>query len=335
MRKAKLLTTILAGGGDAVAPTVVITSSESTITASSPFSVTITFSEEVTGFAVGDITVGNGTAGNFATADNVVFTADITPTAAGTVTIDVAAGVCTDAAGNENEAATQFSILSTQTCVLWVDFSDLTTLFRDTGRATPVTADGQSILGITDKSGSANHLSQAAGGLYKVNIQNSLSAVLLNGTSQFYNSAADIISGGNWTMLMVGKANAGVIAYLAGRSSATSGWVGPIADGSSFNFYTDTIDTSAASIAPGVNTIWIAQYNSVGPTGRVRFNGSATWYSATLAAYVPYMDCFLARRNSGPFYGGYGFERLVFPSVLSDAVINLFRSYLNAKWSVF
>jgi len=92
-------------------PTVIIASAETTPTNSNPIPVTLTFSEEVTEFAVGDLTVGNGTAANFATADNIVFTADITPTADGNVTTDIAATIAQDLAGNDNEAATQFSIL--------------------------------------------------------------------------------------------------------------------------------------------------------------------------------------------------------------------------------
>ncbi len=104
---------------DNSAPTVAITSSESTLTAISPFSVTITFSEEVTDFTVEDITVGNGDASNLQTSDDTVFTADITPSEDPVdVTVDIDSGVCTDAAGNNNTAAGQFSI--------WYDTSALT-----------------------------------------------------------------------------------------------------------------------------------------------------------------------------------------------------------------
>ncbi|MCP2671226.1 choice-of-anchor D domain-containing protein, partial [Maricaulaceae bacterium EIL42A08] len=91
-------------------PAVAITTT-SADPVSGVFSVTFTFDEAVTGFAVGDITVGNGSAGNFAGSGDT-YTADITPAADGTVTVDVAAGVAQDAAGNDNTAATQFSIES-------------------------------------------------------------------------------------------------------------------------------------------------------------------------------------------------------------------------------
>jgi len=95
---------------DTTPPTVELTSTASDLTNISPIPMTATFSETVTGFVVGDITVGNGAAGNFVAVSGTVYTFDVTPTADGAVTVDTAAGVATDAAGNPNEAATQFSI---------------------------------------------------------------------------------------------------------------------------------------------------------------------------------------------------------------------------------
>jgi hypothetical protein len=94
---------------DATAPTVTLSSGAADPTNADPFQVTITFSEEVQNFAVSDITLGNGSAGNLATSDDTVFTADISPSSDGTVTVDVGAAVAEDLAGNDNEAATQLS----------------------------------------------------------------------------------------------------------------------------------------------------------------------------------------------------------------------------------
>lgn len=90
------------------APGVTITSAASD-PVSGAFPITVTFDEAVTGFALGDLSVGNGAASNFA-GSGTTYTADITPGADGTVTLDVAAGVAQDAAGNDNTAATQFSV---------------------------------------------------------------------------------------------------------------------------------------------------------------------------------------------------------------------------------
>ena len=93
---------------DNIQPSVTITGVPATSAAS--FSATFSFSEPVTGFAVEDVIVGNGAASAFSvtTADEV-WTALITPTASGTVTVDVGAGVAVDAAGNDNTAATRAS----------------------------------------------------------------------------------------------------------------------------------------------------------------------------------------------------------------------------------
>jgi hypothetical protein len=70
--------------------------------------VTITFSESVTGFDLTDLIVGNGTAVDF-TGSGAIYTASITPTADGAVTVDIAANRAQDAATNGNTAATQLS----------------------------------------------------------------------------------------------------------------------------------------------------------------------------------------------------------------------------------
>ena len=95
-----------------------------TITATSPqnydFDVTIDFGENVYGFAESDITIG-GTAthivgpllGNLSGGRISSYTFRITPTTAtsGTITIDVAANVAMDDAGNSNNAATQKTVI--------------------------------------------------------------------------------------------------------------------------------------------------------------------------------------------------------------------------------
>ena len=93
---------------DNIAPAVTITSTASDPTNVSPIPVTITFSESVTGFIVGDITVTNGTAGSFA-GSGTTYTANITPTAQGTVTVSVAANVAVDGASNNNTASNTLS----------------------------------------------------------------------------------------------------------------------------------------------------------------------------------------------------------------------------------
>ncbi len=92
---------------DSVQPTVAITSSvgaSGSTTNTSPIPFTITFSESVTGFVTGDVTVTNGTISGFV-GSGATYTFNVTPSANGVVTVNVPTNVAQDAAGNPNTAA--------------------------------------------------------------------------------------------------------------------------------------------------------------------------------------------------------------------------------------
>ena len=94
---------------EAQVPTVMITGP--TVANGNGFEVTITFSEALTSFAAGDITVRDGTA-SLGTATGNVYTATITPDAnAATVTVMIAAGVVTVQNGTDmNSASNTLSV---------------------------------------------------------------------------------------------------------------------------------------------------------------------------------------------------------------------------------
>ncbi|MFY0605444.1 MAG: hypothetical protein JXR10_01945 [Cyclobacteriaceae bacterium] len=94
---------------DEIAPTVTIASIATDPTDHNPITVTITFSESVTGFVEGDITVNGGAIQSFA-GSGASYSFDLVPSGNGTLTVDIAADVAQDAAGNNNTLAAQFSI---------------------------------------------------------------------------------------------------------------------------------------------------------------------------------------------------------------------------------
>ena len=98
---------------DLTGPTVSITNLPDT-PQNSAFTITITFNEVVTGFVLGDISLG-GTAIAEVTNLTVVvtqkeYTAEITPTGSGNLTIQVPANVVQDAVTNPNTASTSHTI---------------------------------------------------------------------------------------------------------------------------------------------------------------------------------------------------------------------------------
>ncbi len=98
---------------DRTAPTPTISSTASNPTNLAAIPISVTFSEPVSGFVAGDVTVTNGTLQNFA-GSGANYTFEVVPTANGTVTINISAAVATDAAGNGNTSAT-FTITSDRT----------------------------------------------------------------------------------------------------------------------------------------------------------------------------------------------------------------------------
>lgn len=90
-------------------PTVTISGGPGKIEDLTPFNVTITFSESVTGFEQSDVTLTGGTISDFTDA-NPVFTVEITPTVAQDVTISVAADVAVDEFTNPNTASNVLTI---------------------------------------------------------------------------------------------------------------------------------------------------------------------------------------------------------------------------------
>lgn len=95
---------------DTTPPTVTVTRSGSGTVVSTD-TITFTLSEAATDFLASDVTTGGGTLTGFS-GSGASYTATFTPTpnAAGTATIDVATGMFTDAAGNNNTASTQLTI---------------------------------------------------------------------------------------------------------------------------------------------------------------------------------------------------------------------------------
>ena len=90
-------------------PTVTITGAPSQIADLTPFTITITFSEDVTGFEQADLSV---TAGNVTAfgGTGAVYTAEITPNLGDDVTISVAADVAEDAFTNPNAASAVITV---------------------------------------------------------------------------------------------------------------------------------------------------------------------------------------------------------------------------------
>lgn len=99
-------------GNDITNPTVIVSSNAAQPVATGTFTTTITFSEAVQNFVVGDITVSGASLSAFGTSNNIVFTATVTPTFTSDISISVGAGVCTDLSSNPNSASNVLAVIA-------------------------------------------------------------------------------------------------------------------------------------------------------------------------------------------------------------------------------
>lgn len=97
------------------APAAVLASSAGESTPASPIPFTLSFGEAVSGLTLEKLGVTNGTLSDLSSADNILFTFNVTPTADGAVTVSVPANVVTDADGLGNTPATPLTVRSIRT----------------------------------------------------------------------------------------------------------------------------------------------------------------------------------------------------------------------------
>lgn len=213
----------------------------------------------------------------------------------------------------------------------WYDPSDLSTLWQDTAGTSAVTADGQSVARIDDKSGNGRHLVQATAGsrpLYKTS--GGLHWLLFDGTDDVLNVTASGIGCGTVVVgvNVGGAAAAGVVTDTVDDSTGvdiaftrnSSNWEITQAVGGSLSDSTH---------------IWRDQSQTV-----VIDFGNPHVYSADGTNYPGTMEFGSGlmvgqdRSIAGRFLGGPLYGLLCFADILSEADRNLVEEWLAAKSGV-
>lgn len=224
--------------------------------------------------------------------------------------------------------------------VAWYDFSDITTLFQDSARTTPVTADADRIGGVTDKSGSARHLGQGTASkrpTYKTAIQNSKSIGRFDGSDDVLTFTTETLTA--FTLLVVSKKTSTSYGVMEWRTAGQAGFA--YASETAGTWRSNLTISSAAAdevsntknnaAAEAVPTAFHLDIWDSAPTLRV--NGA----SATTAAGGGGWG---ARGGGqvGRFYNNFNGdigEILVYNSALSAANKQTLETYINTKWAVY
>jgi hypothetical protein len=333
----------LLGGGvsDTTGPACAITSTSSGAVAGA-FSVTITFTdpatglpEAVIGFALGDITCSaNAGAGTLANPSTGVYTATITPTSTGAVTVQVEANKVTDAALNNNTASNTFSILYIA-AVAWFDFSVATYAYQDSTGTTPVTADGQVIGRAVDRSPNNNHALQAGADTvkptWKTNIQNGLGASLGDGADWLATSAFTEIAQPNTIFCVVRNPVIGSTeVFFDGIANTKRSQV--YYDSGAISWYAGTIRNTGDAQAV-TTTLYTVVFN--GASSMLRTNGVQTDAADIGANPLTGVTLYTDFAHTAAFFSGYIMEYILINASLGGAALAAIESYINTKWAVF
>lgn len=231
----------------------------------------------------------------------------------------------------------------------WVDSSDASTIYQDSGLTTLAAADGDPVGGWKDKSGNARHATQSSGAnkpLFKISIQNGKNVVRFNGTSAVLNTASFGYAALTRWAFFVFKTT------ITDRRSVWSHSASDATDlfifgNSSTAVYSDIGNAVGPYSQPSVT--FASGYYLLGcvwtrPAGSsiLTFykNGSSSTPTVNSATLVPNTTAQLLNVGRGYSFGSQFHDsdicELIYgTSTLSAQNISDLTSYLNTKWGVY
>ena len=218
-------------------------------------------------------------------------------------------------------------------------YSDITTLYTDSAKTTPVTSDGDVIGAAEDKSGNGNDVLQATTAkkpLYKTGIQNGLSAGLFDDSDDYMQSAAwSELSQPN-TIFVVGKATtpantAQVIYDGISSTKRNQTWFRYAQENQAYAFYAGATITKIQAWT--ANCFLFSTYFN-GASGELFFNNASfnTGNCGTHALTGITLGC---DNSPGSYWDGYIMCLAVYDSSVSSDDRSLFWTWANAEWGIW
>ena len=226
--------------------------------------------------------------------------------------------------------------------VLWLDGSDISTLFQDTAATSPVTANGQSVARINDKSGAGNNVTQATGAtqpIYQTGIQNGLSAIQFDGNRHM----DTVTTFANFPVTIIGVARTNTTITVARglltiRHSTNFGLRVSL---TTTDFVQGTVGPTdvnrSAAIAIGTNETFLFGVKADASSLYVIKNGVISPSSAHAASTVSNIARLggINVNTTGTRMQGHIMEVCMYSSALSNDDIARLCSYFDNKWNIY
>lgn len=234
-----------------------------------------------------------------------------------------------------------FNVLSLSPA-LWLDASDLSTLFTDAAATTPATSNGDNIGAWRDKSGNARHFTQSGATRPTLSISSGVNSIAFTGGQNLDSASNSMIASGNqdFTIVMVYSPNLGSGTYGGLFANFPAGNLevlidnGFIAYARPFGLYLDgTVDLSPDSYSTGVKLITV-QRSSGNITGwqattqRNTVANTKSVYSGAGTSSIWSIGC---NTSNSEAFNGWIREIIVVNSAISAANLAALQNHLIAK----
>ncbi len=265
----------------------------------------------------------------------------------GPISLDLSASINIATADTVDPTVTTTNYPLSLSPALWIDYSDITTLFKLSDGTQAVTADGDLCGYAADKSGNGRNVTvvDANRPTYKTNIQNGRSAMLFgSGAASKNHSTAGTFTGAGMSMVAAIKAPATITGgttygFLSEHHSTNGGNGLSISSAGVFASRTNPTDVTITGATPSVSTAYIVGMTAKNSaTQRSLFVNALTAVTNGTAVTATDQIVRIGTLNVNQttnFFTGHILEALYFNSALSDANMAAIIAWLNTKWGVF
>jgi len=210
----------------------------------------------------------------------------------------------------------------------WWDFSDITKLYQDSGKTTPVASDGDVIGAVVDKSGNGNDATQGTTTnkpVYKVNIQNGLSIARFI-TDDYLDFSGVSYDDMHWFFVVKGRVENNYNGIISQDATHYIIFSKPS------NLYSEYNNTLHYGLS-----LTQAQWNLIGwiHDGTKQYTSLNTSKdSGTAATSTTETPIYLGVRYNAYYFDGDMGEILIYNAEITGADLASLETYFDNKWSL-
>lgn len=238
---------------------------------------------------------------------------------------------------------------------VWYDPSDFSTMFQDTAGTTPVTATGQSVARINDKSGRGNHATQSNSS-FQPTLQidgNGKYYLLFDGSNDYLSTSSINLTGTNKAGIFAGitknsdSTSSGIVTEFTTNVNTNSGSFNlraPANAGTGKTVATFSCGTtlqgaeSSDIYASPIQLVCTSSFDISAPSITLRVNGSQVAQNTSSQGTGNYSNSALyvgARGGSSVFFNGRIYGLIIRGAASTASQIAMTETYMNSKTAAY